>query len=233
MEFYLYIFVHKPTTDGFNSQRDGILRYVGSFVKSTLLFQFPTGWNSTDEILCCSPGSARVSIPNGMEFYVTEFSSSYRLRAGFNSQRDGILQRALLCSLVNLSFNSQRDGILLKSSIFFNLSILPFQFPTGWNSTIFIWVALTILNVSIPNGMEFYIFAYSFYKLSLDGVSIPNGMEFYEQRCLICFVKSSFNSQRDGILQFVYPLQKMQGKFQFPTGWNSTKTNDFGRGYVR
>ena len=78
---------------GFKSQRDEILLkwlshyiiiiwvsipngmkfYAKSFKKSKnkLMFQFPTGWNST---LCCSrllSFSLSVSIPNGMKFYAT------------------------------------------------------------------------------------------------------------------------------------------------------------------
>ena len=57
-------------------------------------------------------------------------------------------------------------------------------------------------------------------------VSIPNGMEFYSTASSpACASTIGFNSQRDGIL-----LNKLKskipwyGKFQFPTGWNSTQT---------
>ena len=96
---------------GFNSQRDGILHFTIGITSSTLSFQFPTGWNST--------------LP-------TAFIMSSR--RSFNSQRDGILQKyspgdygTLQVSIPNgmefyveghrgyitsTSFNSQRDGIL-------------------------------------------------------------------------------------------------------------------------
>ena len=58
-----------------------------------------------------------------------------------------------------------------------------FQFPTGWNSTKAtkaLYIRKT--EVSIPNGMEFYIkFKYLWSKWS---VSIPNGMEFYENEMI-------------------------------------------------
>ena len=52
-----------------------------------------------------------------------------------------------------------------------------FQFPTGWNST---------------------LFKPSFSLSSL--VSIPNGMEFYPRGRFIVWTKASFNSQWDGII---------------------------------
>ena len=78
-----------------------------------LLFQFPTGWNSTvglkitvfpvicfnsqrDGILRYSGKNLEmrmsVSIPNGMEFYQNPIRLGRRIFTRFNSQRDGILQ---------------------------------------------------------------------------------------------------------------------------------------------
>ena len=121
-----------------------------------------------------------VSIPNGMEFY-TSFT------------------KPILA--VGLSFNSQRDGILLLSIILKILQYLMFQFPTGWNSTYFGKNLEMGNDVSIPNGMEFYL--------------ISSGFSF-SQLC--------FNSQRDGILRSPpkFNVRSFKG-FQFPTGWNSTK----------
>ena len=97
-------------------------------------FQFPTGWNSTKDL------------------HVT----ARKPPLCFNSQRDGILQFALIadfiCTTVSIpngmefyssthygriticSFNSQRDGILPFLVLSFCILSL-FQFPTGWNST--------------------------------------------------------------------------------------------------
>jgi len=136
------------------------LTFLGLFSKS-LMFQFPTGWNSTitdwyflafqncfnsqrDGILLYLHRKALhyvwlVSIPNGMEFYRTNFMSAFIASMfqfptgwnstgnsgapfidseGFNSQRDGILldrRRKLVDE--KLSFNSQRDGILQYKTI--------------------------------------------------------------------------------------------------------------------
>ena len=79
---------------------------------------------------------ARVSIPNGMEFYAAALASISASIACFNSQRDGILLAPENERYVEAEgFNSQRDGILLFYEKFFRF--LKFQ-------------------VSIPNGMEFY-----------------------------------------------------------------------------
>ena len=98
--------------EGFNSQRDGILRFAIRYRASKDRFQFPTGWNSTKTQI---------------------FSSSYGYC--FNSQRDGILQwQAAIDHYAENSFNSQRDGILHYDG----------------------WKAVANAMVSIPNGMEFY-----------------------------------------------------------------------------
>ena len=124
-------------------------------------------------------------------------------------------------SEAEICFNSQRDGILHKAYSWHRYDAYWFQFPTGWNST----CSHAHLNlprlVSIPNGMEFYIFmssshfCRSSFNSQRDGillafwqflhlsymVSIPNGMEFY----LLIYERIiqhiyCFNSQRDGIL---------------------------------
>ena len=74
-----------------------------------------------------------------------------------------------------------------------------FQFPTGWNST------LTTSK-----------------RPQTDDVSIPNGMEFYLNLVLSLLFAAGFNSQRDGILHNHRHIYDWQGQFQFPTGWNST-----------
>ena len=104
------------------------------------------------------------------------------------------------------------------------------------------------LSVSIPNGMEFYLYPKE-REASRRCVSIPNGMEFYILRFLqYLSSSSSFNSQRDGILHFAtflfHQIRRVSipngmefysctparscatSQFQFPTGWNSTMTAD-------
>ena len=146
-----------PIISRFNSQRDGILHCSQSIRGREFgKFQFPTGWNSTWD------DRARiltevVSIPNGMEFYGSKrksflFRRLFQFPTGwnstlycsatdrkvvisFNSQRDGILHDCVPILVDDFSsFNSQRDGILQIVSFFYFLE-LPFQFPTGWNST--------------------------------------------------------------------------------------------------
>ena len=114
MEFYTIGTIYLGGADSFNSQRDGILLVsdvVGELV--LLLFQFPTGWNST---------------------LIQKFR--FGLKASFNSQRDGIL-RSITRAIKRKSsgFNSQRDGILPKEFQTDSSLSLAFQFPTGWNST--------------------------------------------------------------------------------------------------
>ena len=167
-----------------------------------LSFQFPTGWNSTPFPPALKPR-----------------------KHSFNSQRDGILHSPSVpkscpvtrfqfptgwnstCPLsfappsLNFRFNSQRDGILLVLPLA-QVELPPFQFPTGWNSTVLgIFLAISKIKVSIPNGMEFYsaskatpgkpwavsipngmefYYLHGFFVVCLVSVSIPNGMEFYD-----------------------------------------------------
>ena len=101
----------------------------------------------------------------------------------------------------SISFNSQRDGILpIKLGITFDEE--EFQFPTGWNSTLGVVIALLLCAMfQFPTGWNstFCRHFVSFYIT----VSIPNGMEFYR------------------IIDEV--LLHTPG-FQFPTGWNSTQS---------
>ena len=170
-----------------------------TFIGSPSLFQFPTGWNST-----------QIS------------DETIRNNASFNSQRDGILRKAEYWEAkAEESFNSQRDGILLCREAYFALyrsfnsqrdGILPGSLTKKFK----------LGAVSIPNGMEFYPKGYL--ETTLDAkfqfptgwnstpqcgcmrigieVSIPNGMEFYRILCVISQCSfCCFNSQRDGILR--------------------------------
>ena len=76
----------------FNSQRDGILLKPKDTFLSKVMFQFPTGLNSTKN----KQGEVQAS-------------------RGFNSQRDGILPFGEIgYRLTKSGFNSQQDGIPLK-----------------------------------------------------------------------------------------------------------------------
>ena len=203
MEFYNTLSWLETTKYRFNSQRDGILRFILRFPFLSIRFQFPTGWNSTKYRLHSERSEAEVSIPNGMEFYHIRL---YRYRAcswfqfptGWNSTRTLAFE---VCK--NVCFNSQRDGILRNRNK-----------KSG-----------TRTNVSIPNGMEFYL-ALAAAPEAIRTVSIPNGMEFYLS-ILPPFLppfllQICFNSQRDGILHFLTFWLFRLARFQFPTGWNST-----------
>ena len=148
MEFYYKVIRHYnqrlvfqfPT--GWNSTLHA-KNFLGYF-----LFQFPTGWNSTRDQREAG-AQILVSIPNGMEFYsyCQNFSFFY-WQCRFNSQRDGILPT------LNV-IQPERDGILLRNGLDAVRS-WKFQFPTGWNSTCAITFLSSFDLVSIPNGMEFY-----------------------------------------------------------------------------
>ena len=236
IKFHLYQY-------SFNSQRDGILLDKATNTCKPCGFQFPTGWNST-LLLLLHFRRHPVSIPNGMEFYKT-LAFEVCKNACFNSQRDGILLKEKAGSKkINTSFNSQRDGILpiggcrsnppmgfqfptgWNSTLFESaefLSKVSFQFPTGWNSTFWRGELRQQARVSIPNGMEFY----SGRKNSFDPIvrfQFPTGWNSTLDLCREV-VKSlfCFNSQRDGILLAILILFGIiLVRFQFPTGWNST-----------
>ena len=155
MEFYPNTLSSNEISGCFNSQRDGILLSIKRIFHLTVLFQFPTGWNSTLR-LWTARARICVSIPNGMEFYL---KISYRvlMTKCFNSQRDGILRSRyarclcfddvsipngmkfyVLCSLGNLCLLlvSIPNGMkFYAGSYALLIRDLEFQFPTGWNST--------------------------------------------------------------------------------------------------
>ena len=143
------------------------------------MFQFPTGWNSTQSeegvkwVTC-------VSIPNGMEFYYTALSERSPNTSGFNSQRDGILRFLSLSMLViRCSFNSQRDGILRS---------LQLRCISGYI-------------VSIPNGMEFYHML-GFFAPRSKLFQFPTGWNSTLSSLCVRLGLCCFNSQRDGILLY-------------------------------
>ena len=177
MEFYSHSQAWHNLEHCFNSQRDGILPQAGILYDLVGGFQFPTGWNSTKSRPDCSRRS-KVSIPNGMEFYLATLKR-YARGGSFNSQRDGIL----LCPYFSLSFllncfNSQRDGILLKRKRAADISNLWFQFPTGWNSTLVDLIMSALITFQFPTGWN-STHPYCRLACRLWRVSIPNGMEFY------------------------------------------------------
>ena len=138
----------------FNSQRDGILQ------KPSKLGQFKIK----------SFNSQRDGILRG------KFYASVKMTKGFNSQRDGILPKEPQIKQVFIpGFNSQRDGILPFSPAN-NALKTPFQFPTGWNSTHSHHPYKDHkADVSIPNGMEFYLLAAARCSLGCKRFQFPTG----------------------------------------------------------
>ena len=157
MEFYISLYLEQrefllfqfPT--GWNST---LQKCFDSTCKSQ--FQFPTGWNST-RIMQIGMHQQVVSIPNGMEFYNLPNPQACKSYDSFNSQRDGILlslSRVCLRSISSVSIPNGMEFYVSAMIEFIHLRM--FQFPTGWNST-FAWYLCRLLQVvSIPNGMEFY-----------------------------------------------------------------------------
>ena len=162
----------------FNSQRDGILPRVGKKGRPFLLFQFPTGWNST----------------LGVNYY-TDYDG------GFNSQRDGILRGIATYGYpirYLFQFPTGWNSTMLQKID--NFAQKQFQFPTGWNSTHYEIKALIPKWVSIPNGMEFYVFSGAIRQGDHDTFQFPTGWNSTLQMIASSYSSDCFNSQRDGIL---------------------------------
>ena len=144
----------------FNSQRDGILPGEAEALRST----------------------ETVSIPNGMEFYLTSGVISrdfemFQFPTGWNSTIAASAQevkksivsipngmefymRACLFLSEIWCFNSQRDGILPMLSLACRLAKV-FQFPTGWNSTLSaVFKKLEIALFQFPTGWNSTIVLY-------------------------------------------------------------------------
>ena len=145
----------------FNSHRIELFHIpAGRYKMQWQKFQFPTRWNSTKPKRS-KKQSKSVSVPNGMEIYTLVLVRVAPLM-GFNSQRDGILQRLADLRQAKRSFqfptgwNSTNClGVVISSAPMF-------QFPMGWNSTQALPSESYKYEVSIPNGMEFYRFYIAF-----------------------------------------------------------------------
>ncbi len=154
-----------------------------NFSTTPVMFQFPTGWNSTFARIFLTV-LILVSIPNGMEFYA-QIEASAIIAESFNSQRDGILRCSLNTRLVSTMF----------------------QFPTGWNSTKILIEKFLLEFVSIPNGMEFYDMQYCI-AVAKSLFQFPTGWNSTELIVRILCKDDRFNSQRDGILQSLAKLRR-------------------------
>ena len=128
----------------------------------------------------CRHHKAKVSIPNGMEFYSSLSSSSF-FCARFNSQRDGILHAY-----------GNNANFIIEVSIpngmeFYATSSCKVLFSFG---------------VSIPNGMEFYLLCLGSQRFALR-FQFPTGWNSTLAVISSAEARASFNSQRDGILREV------------------------------
>ena len=180
----------------FNSQRDGILLKEKAESK-----KINTSFNSQRDgillsISCPFYCPFRVSIPNGMEFYGIARQKTLS-SASFNSQRDGILPDYTDGAFCNTSsFNSQRDGILRTC---------------GAKR---VWKFL----VSIPNGMEFYP-DHFFYLIKQKEFQFPTGWNSTNIcKTMVWCKKTSFNSQRDGILPLAHQPNRPITIVSIPNG---------------
>ena len=140
-----------------------------------------------------------VSIPNGMEFYGEYFDSTPVYVSSFNSQRDGILLSPIFLLIINFVVSIPNGMEFYDSVLRLRTTSAAFQFPTGWNSTDWVLICMTLSIVSIPNGMEFYSKARDFISDSWR-FQFPTGWnstlcKLYRRNEIL-----GFNSQRDGIL---------------------------------
>ena len=135
MEFYPIPLPINPSPNGFNSQRDGILLKKTNNERKIKTVSIPNGMEFYAD-LGHFFASLLVSIPNGMEFYAPRLIKP--LASFFVSIPNGMefYPRLHKLRLLQKGFNSQRDGIL-PSYIYSAYSYEAFQFPTGWNSTVF------------------------------------------------------------------------------------------------
>ena len=185
-------------------------------------FQFPTGWNSTWMTFVDYDQNITVSIPNGMEFYlsiqkVVNQDSGFQFPTGWNSTLliAYILSYPVVVSIPNgMEFYVDCLGFVFGQSVsipngmeFYNVffcsrlrSQFRFQFPTGWNSTYERRQSRRMLLFQFPTGWN------------------STYIELCAHKPLGCF-----NSQRDGILRNSRIDLQNEKLFQFPTGWNSTK----------
>ena len=202
MEFYAMKDIVTPVEEGFNSQRDGILRNMrlqtlnsssfnsqrdgilpnfAPFNARCRKFQFPTGWNST----------------------VSAEHLKYTQEIRFNSQRDGILPSTFKsCFRVSARFNSQRDGIL-HSDLHIETEFSLFQFPTGWNSTQNLEEIFAPFKFCFNSQRDGILPSCKSFGKSLNSTfQFPTGWNSTHMHASVLGASYvSFNSQRDGILQ--------------------------------
>ena len=94
-----------------------------------------------------------------------------------------------------------------------------FQFPTGWNSTVYKLSGNRILGGFNSQRDGILPNLSALISMELKRVSIPNGMEFYGAVLRIgAGVRQSFNSQRDGILHYSTNINSNFFSVSIPNG---------------
>ena len=168
-----------------------------------LVFQFPTGWNSTKTGKAKREKAKRFQLPTGWNSTLPPIKS-LGTHTSFNSQRDGILLLTMGSRFAHPRFNSQRDGILqIIVSMFCGA-------PRRFNSQ--------------RDGILRSLFAPSLkaktcFNSQRDGILLDIAPLLL--RCLGAFqFPTGWNST-------MMMIKEKRGKceFQFPTGWNSTQRN--------
>ena len=162
----------------------------------------PNGMKFYSLIVWASSSVSRVSIPNGMKFYcqgVVAVAIPWKLfqfPTGWNSTT-----KTWIRSWKKSWFQFPTGWNSTKCERSEHSVRAEFQFPTGWNSTVkFFFDFIQIFEVSIPNGMKFYITA----------------LKSFLEQYLFQF-PTGWNSTNP-----VPYKRTTQRAFQFPTGWNST-----------
>ena len=116
MEFYANLaYARAVVQKSFNSQRDGILLYKTNIWKSIARVSIPNGMEFYESLSPPGLKITSVSIPNGMEFYLHRRitlrpRATFQFPTGWNSTIS-----IETFGFFDSGFNSQRDGILPKS----------------------------------------------------------------------------------------------------------------------
>ena len=135
MEFYEYFTTSFIGICRFNSQRDGILREGLIVAFESGVFQFPTGWNSTE---FCKLSSCTMNRFNSQRDGILHFTQSeligaleFQFPTGWNSTFDP--RHLYSVAVVSIPNGMEFYYLSTSNKVFF----IAFQFPTGWNSTLF------------------------------------------------------------------------------------------------
>ena len=187
-------------------------------------FQFPTGWNSTRiaRRIWNPPG---VSIPNGMEFYKNPLLKlrNFQIVSIPNGMEFYWFARSRFCRLLIVSIPNGMEFYFGALDVKTKREM--FQFPTGWNSTVCGRLMHEyVKKFQFPTGWNSTRPQCGCMRIGIE-VSIPNGMEFYASRTSLSLGEDRFNSQRDGILLFGLATEVPYLPVSIPNGMEFYGTN--------